>query len=177
MTGFVSRKRKRPELAHADAEPSSDDEFEGPLTPQHTVPKSKRYKSGGQFGHDTAHPDAPSLAYSLQQSLLDSPQEQSAPSDIVPDSDVDDVLEPSDPSIPRPTRCFLFTLAVEQQIDIFEMATTPQKGGRYLDKPTWNHRQEIIGNKNSSYIPRDFPAPKVNEWLLSKQYFLQAARA
>ncbi|KAK6439902.1 hypothetical protein LTR95_003878 [Oleoguttula sp. CCFEE 5521] len=169
--------RKPPAVATSEPELSSDQDIDGPLAPQRTHLKPKRFKGDGQSQQEIADPRSSSSARFLLETVPESPQALSAVFDIVPGSDAENVLEPSDPSAPHPTRWFLLNIAVELQCMIFEMAYTHEEGSRYLRKSLWEVQEEDKAIKDDNYQPEEFFIYKINEWLLSKQYLVQAAQA
>jgi hypothetical protein len=69
----------------------------------------------------------------------------------------------------------LFGLPQELQDEIFELAYT-EPSFTAVTKLIWDVKQEDA--RKSKGTPRvDFPPPKVNEWMVSKQYFRSAAKA
>ena len=69
--------------------------------------------------------------------------------------------------LPQELRDLIFTFEYPEQTGLRIIFK------RHFDKEQVDHRKRI----GASYSPLEFPSLKVDEWLVSKRYFLAAARA
>lgn len=72
----------------------------------------------------------------------------------------------------------LFDLPQELQDIIFDLAYPDEPYADFTNPESWEYEEkEKRKQKGPSYTKRPYPNPKVNEWLVSKQYFVAAAKA
>ncbi|KAK4615457.1 hypothetical protein CLAFUW4_09909 [Fulvia fulva] len=74
-------------------------------------------------------------------------------------------------------RSRLLSLPQELQDIIFDFAYPAQDGTKYYDRRDWTDREQEARRRDSSRVIRPFPSPKVEEFMLSRQYFAGASRA
>ncbi|KAK5119160.1 hypothetical protein LTR85_007774 [Meristemomyces frigidus] len=71
----------------------------------------------------------------------------------------------------------LFSLP-EELLDIIFNHAYPDSAGDYISEKQWDERESKRKREGKdSYTKLAFPSPKVSEFLVSKRYFLEAARA
>jgi len=77
-----------------------------------------------------------------------------------------------------PSRCFLFELPQELQDLIFSYAYPETQPLKIVFKPTWDQNEEKNRmSHGSDCVTKPFPRLRIEEWLVSKRYFLAAADA
>lgn len=82
----------------------------------------------------------------------------------------------------RPTDqpCDLFTLPRELQDIIFDLAYSQENDTCILTRSSWRERQKELRREHtiaSKYEAKPFPSPKVDDFTVSKQFFVAASRA
>ncbi|RMY22510.1 hypothetical protein D0867_02675 [Hortaea werneckii] len=78
---------------------------------------------------------------------------------------------------PMVRECRLFLLPQELQDEIFDLAFFNGSGAIYIDAWRWSHREKDRRAADHTYLAEPFPEPKVRQLLVSKRFFLAAARA
>ncbi|KAF2166619.1 hypothetical protein M409DRAFT_23253 [Zasmidium cellare ATCC 36951] len=71
----------------------------------------------------------------------------------------------------------LFDLPQELLDDIFDCAYPEEQGVEFVAKRNWSHTQFYHTREDSSYQTRPFPTPKVCDFLVSKTFLQNAAKA
>ena len=78
---------------------------------------------------------------------------------------------------PLARKCRLFLLPQELQDEIFDLAFFNESGAMYIDAWKWRQREIERRAADHAYLANPFPEPKVTQILVSKRFFLAAARA
>ena len=79
---------------------------------------------------------------------------------------------------PRRQRLHLMNLPQEIQDSIFDLAYPHINGFQFVTKEGWLEReQENFKRSHTEYTERPFPQAKAGDFLVSKKFFLTAARA
>lgn len=78
---------------------------------------------------------------------------------------------------PSTQACRLFSLPQELQDAIFDLAFANENGAKYMDPEEWRLRERSRRIKNHGHRVEPFPKPKVTQLLVSKRFFIFAARA
>ncbi|EME39431.1 hypothetical protein DOTSEDRAFT_56819 [Dothistroma septosporum NZE10] len=71
----------------------------------------------------------------------------------------------------------LLSLPQELQDIIFAFAFPAHESLDFLTHSQWESREKETRRKNTDHVLRPFPAPKVDDFFVCKQYFACAARA
>ena len=81
-------------------------------------------------------------------------------------------------SFPPKPRLHLFTLPQEIQDFIFDLAYPPIDGFKPISRLNWNWREKRKRRSDGrTYTMQPFPPPKVSQFMVSKRFFLAAAKA
>ncbi|KAK5137624.1 hypothetical protein LTR08_007919 [Meristemomyces frigidus] len=72
----------------------------------------------------------------------------------------------------------LLGLPRELQDVIFSLAYPPNLGATFVSRSSWEAREmeRRLDDRRSVYVPKAFPSPKVAEFMVSKDYFVSAAK-